>query len=420
MGMVKRITAVIVLVVLGVGVAGIILVTLFPGVGARLARPLRALLGVQVVAQMEMALFTLQDGARQVGYGLGLAEAEAPWQLVPTRAATAVLPAVTPAAVAREGRGAREETPVPALLPSLTFTSPPPRFSTPTPSPWPPSPTPDQRPLPPVTPLGNLAGAGEWQPYLFDAAGNVVAWRTFLQPDETRPYAIVALVAFDLSQTSLHYVLGYEEPALPDGPRGAGVILAADRQPGRLLATFNGGFMASHGAYGAMANGLTALPLKEGYATVAITAAGEVLVGEWGSDIPVAGDYRALRQNARPVTRNGAINERVYNGSAVTWGSSIDGDVVTWRSALGVSADGQTLYFAAGPSLSMPALAEALLAAGVANSMLLDINESWTHFAAIRADGDELLAEPLMQGMEYRANRYLHPSDRDFFYVTAP
>ncbi|HFQ92914.1 MAG TPA: hypothetical protein ENK32_02815, partial [Anaerolineae bacterium] len=198
---------------------------------------------------------------------------------------------------------------------------------------------------------------------------------------------------------------------------GAGVIPAADRQPGRLLATFNGGFMASHGAYGAMADGLTALPPKEGYATVAITGDGETLIGEWGGDIPVDGDYQFLRQNARLITQNGAINERVYNGSAATWGSSINGDVVTWRSALGLSADGQTLYFAAGPSLSMPALAEAMLAAGAANSMLLDINESWTHFAAVRADGGELIAEPLMEGMEYRAGRYLYPSDRDFFYV---
>jgi len=417
----KRVTAVIILIILGIMAAGVILVSLFPGVGAQAAKPLRALLGVRLVAQMETAVFTLQDGVKQARYGLGLAQAEAPWEAVPTRAAVAVLSTITPTAVpivqdeGVRGEGMRgEETPSPAP-PTPSPLHPP----TPAPSPTP-EPTPDQWMLPPIPPFGDLAGEGEWQPYLFDEAGNVVALRTFLQPDGERPYAVVAIVAFDLAQTSLHYVLGYDEPALPDGPRGAGVIPAADRQPGRLLATFNGGFMASHGAYGAMADGLTALPAKEGYATVAVTEDGAVLIGEWGGDIPVDGAYQALRQNARLVTQNGAINERVYSGSAATWGSSIDGDVVTWRSALGLSADGQVLIFAAGPSLSMPALAETMLAAGAANSLLLDINESWTHFAAIHVDGDELIAEPLMKGMEYRANRYLHPSDRDFFYITTP
>ncbi len=404
----KRVTAVIILTILGVGAAGILLVSLFPGVGAQAAKPLRALLGVRAVAQMETVVFTLQDGVKQARYGLGLAQAEAPWEAVPTVAVVAVLPTITPTAV---------PTMTPTPLPSDTAVSSPLPTPTPLPSPTP-EPTPDQWMLPPLPPFGDLAGEGEWQPYLFDEAGNVVALRTFLQPDGERPYAIVAVVAFDLNQTSLGYVLGYDEPALPGGPRGAGVIPAEDRQPGRLLATFNGGFMASHGAYGAMAAGLTALPAKAGRATVAITENGGVLLGEWGDSVPADGAYRAWRQNARLITQDGAINERVYNGSAATWGSSFDGDVVTWRSALGLSADEQTLYFAAGPSLSMPALAETMLAAGAANSMLLDINESWTHFAAVRADGDELIAEPLMKGMEYRANRYLHPSDRDFFYIT--
>lgn len=412
----KRVTAVIILTILSIGVAGIILVSLFPGAGAQAAKPLRSLLGVRLVAQMETAVFTIQDSVKQARYGLGLAQAEAPWEAVPTAASVAVLPTVTPTAVPTvQDEGMRgEKTPSPAPP-----TPSPSRLPTPAPSPTP-EPTPDQWTLPPIHPFGDLTGEGVWQPYLFDEAGNVAALRTFLQPDAERPYAVVAIVAFDLAQTSLHYVLGYEEPALPDGPRGAGIIPPADRQPGRLLATFNGGFMASHGAYGAMADDLTALPAKEGYATVAVTENGAALIGEWGNDVPVDDAYQFLRQNARLITQNGEINERVYNGSAATWGSSIDGDVVTWRSALGLSEDRQVLYFAAGPSLSMPALAETMLAAGAANSLLLDINESWTHFAAIRADGDELIAEPLMKGMEYRANRYLHPSDRDFFYITTP
>ena len=224
-----------------------------------------------------------------------------------------------------------------------------------------------------------------WQPYLTNQAGDVVALRTFLQPDAERPYALAAIVAFDLSQTELHYVLGSEEPGLPDGPRGQGFMNADDKASGHLLATFNGGFMGTHGAYGAMADGLEALPAKAGYATVAIGEDGCVHIGEWGSDFDAnGGPYTAWRQNARLITQNGAIDERVYNGSARTWGSSIDGDVVTWRSALGIDAENEVLYFVAGPSLSMPALADVLTAVSAHNSLLLDINESWVHFAAIQ------------------------------------
>ncbi|MFO7681257.1 MAG: phosphodiester glycosidase family protein, partial [Chloroflexota bacterium] len=184
---------------------------------------------------------------------------------------------------------------------------------------------------------------------------------------------------------------------------------------------FNGGFMATHGAYGAMSGGIEALPAKEGYATIAIGADGAVRIGEWGTDLNAdGGPYAAWRQNARLITQNGAVNERVYTGTAATWGSSINGDVVTWRSALGIDENNEVLYFVAGPSLSMPALAEALTAVSAHNSLLLDINESWVHFAAIRYADGAPVAEPLLpEGMDTTVDRYLRQSSRDFFYVMA-
>jgi hypothetical protein len=274
--------------------------------------------------------------------------------------------------------------------------------------------------LPSVPPFGTLGGEGLWQPYLYNLAGEVVALRTFLQPDEERPYALVAIVAFDLTKTRLHYVLGSQEPSLPDGPRGTGYMDQNHKQPGLLLATFNGGFMASHGEYGAMADGLIALPAKDGYATVTMNKDGRVQIGEWGQDIAADGAYQSWRQNARLITQNGDINERVYNGSAATWGSSLTGDVITWRSAMGLNEAESVLYFAAGPGLSMPVLAAAMQAIGTYNSLLLDINETWVHFAAIHAKGEEWLAEPLLPtGMDTNPDRYLRQSARDFFYVTA-
>jgi hypothetical protein len=67
----------------------------------------------------------------------------------------------------------------------------------------------------------------------------------------------------------------------------------------------------------------------------------------------------------------------------------------------------------------MPSLADTMTAVKAHDSMLLDINETWVHFAAIRPDDDTLLAEPLLpEGMDSNPDRYLKQSQRDFFYVT--
>jgi len=229
----------------------------------------------------------------------------------------------------------------------------------------------------------------------------------------------VAVVAFDLTRTNLHYVLGTEEPSREGGPRGYGLIASGDKQPGNLLATFNGGFLSTHGSYGAMSEGILALPPKDQAGTVAIYDDDNVRIGVWGNDVEPSANLIAWRQNANIVVHEGEINERVYDGSIATWGGSLDGVIVTWRSGLGISADNQVLYFLAGPSLSMPILAKTMTAFGIHDGILLDINPYWVHFAAIRAEGDSLAAEPLLpEGMETQPDRYLRASQRDFFYLT--
>ncbi|MCP4356493.1 MAG: phosphodiester glycosidase family protein [Chloroflexi bacterium] len=421
----RRHLLIFLLVLTAVPIFGILLLSRFPGAGAQLAKPLRGIIGNEGVARLETILFTIQDEAKMVRYQAGLAEQEAPWQgtavalpsptPIPTPTPTATAPAIfSPTSFPPDAE--EHETATSGLLSTSVSTSIP---STPNPIVTPTSTPPPWSP-PSILPFGSLVGEGVWQPYLHNSAGEVVAYRTFLQPDEERPYAIAAIVAFDLNKIRLHYVLGSDEPALAEGPHGSGLMNAADKQPGTLLATFNGGFMASNGQYGAMADGLVALAAKDGYATVTIGEDGRVQIGEWGFDIAPDGSYQSWRQNARLITQNGQINERVYNGSAATWGSSINGDIVTWRSGIGLSEDGQILYFVAGPGLSMPTLAAAMSATGAYNSLLLDINETWVHFAAIRTVEDELTAEPLLtDGMDSNVDRYLKQSSRDFFYISA-
>ncbi len=385
----------------------------WPNIGAQIASPLRQLIGNQRVAQLETILFTTQDSLKQAQYNAGLAEAEAPWEVESSGQPTVV--SSQPTVVSNQPTVVSSQPTVVSSQPTpLSPPSPQPPIS---PSPQPPIPT--QWTPPPAQTFGTLDGEGIWQPYLFNPNGAVVAARTFLQPDPERPYAIIAVAAFDLTQTNLNYVLGAKEPSLPDGPRGNGYIPAEDKQADKLLATFNGGFMGTHGEYGAIDEQIIALPAKNGYGTVTIAPDGSVQIGVWGEEIDPEQEYISVRQNARMVIRNGRINERVYEDSIVTWGGNIDGDIVTWRSGLGLSGDGNTLYFVAGPSMSMPTLAQSFAAVGADNGILLDINASWVHFASIYADGDKLAAKPLLpEGMDTQVDRYLRQAERDFFYIT--
>lgn len=391
-------------------------------IGTKLANPLRSVLGVRAVAQLETFVFNIQDNVDQLKYRAGLSEPEIPWDSAQAIETPAETP--DPASEAIQPAGPEPdsiETPIASASPDPPITKstasniePP---VTPTPAA---TPTPQHWSLPRIEPFGDLAGEGVWEDYISTPDGEVVALRTFLQPDPERPYTIVAIAAFDLSKTNLHFVLGLKEPSKPGGPHGYGLIPVEDKVPGKLLAAFNGGFIAEHGHYGAMADGVVALAASSGLATLAIHPDGEVRIGEWGNDFYVDQMYRAWRQNALMIIHNGTRNPKVDTGTWVEWGANLDGATVTLRSSVGLSEDNSVLYYFAGPTLSMPVLADAMLATGVYNGMLLDINPSHAHFTAMRSVDGELVAEPLYpEVMDLWVDRYLRQWDQDYFYITA-
>jgi hypothetical protein len=417
------------LIILGVVlitfIIGILLLRNWTAVGTSLANPMRKLIGVRGVAQLETLLFNLQDGFKQWQYNLGLAEAESPWESPPDLAS---LPPANPAPTRNPQSTATITSPTAAPMKTEsgdkslhqdTETSSTPSIQTPITTN---QPTPMQASwtLPNLKPFGEVPNEGVWQPYIHSPDGMVAALRTFLQPDPERPYALVAIAAFDLTKVQLHYILGLKEPAKPGGPHGWGLIPEEDKQPGKLLAAFNGGFIFEHGNYGAMAAGVYPIALRHGLATLAIYEDGAVRIGEWGSDLKEGENYIALRQNAPPIIHNGEINPKVYTGTWVEWGANLDYSTVTLRSGVGLRDDNQVLYYFAGPSLSMPVLADAMAATGVHNGMLLDINPTHAHFTVMRVVDGQLTAEPLFEEeMNIWVDRYLRQWDLDFFYVTA-
>lgn len=382
---------------------------------AQLASPLRQLIGNEAVANLESLLFGAQDKAKQFQYEVGLAKAEAPWSM-PISPTAPEYPQPNEPLPPEPAAHPNNPWLLSDFLAPLTNNNPTPTPSAPkTVAPTDPPAVWQPRPL---APFGTLAGEGEWLAYLHDPAGTPLAYRTFLQPDPERPFAIVAIVAIDLTKTKLNFVLGTEEPRLPTSPIGSGTIPPADKTANHLLAAFNGGFMATHGQYGAMANGQEAIPPQDGLATVVIAQNGQVHIGVWGHNILASDKLIAWRQNAYMVIQNGKITPETATNSLTYWSGSLNSEVVTWRSGLGLSQDGQVLYYFAGPSLHMLSLGQAMITAGVENGMLLDINPYWVHFTAISAQDQALVATSLMDSMSQHIDRFLKTYQRDFFYLT--
>jgi hypothetical protein len=375
----------------------------FPAVGAYGADFLRKIVGNRIVAALEMTLFKIEDGARNLEYRLGLAPATSPWAIAPT--ATPVPTLTLAVGELEEPAGAA----VPTQPKSGVIILP-----TPTPAPaWAP---------PPVTPLGILQGVAVWEPYIQDPQGRQVAYRTFVQPDADRPYALTGIVGFDLEHIRLHFVLGFAEPyAQGVEKKGKGTIPAGDMLPERLLAAFSGGFKYEHGAFGAMVDGYTAAPPKDGLGTLAIYRDGHIRIGVWGEDVTDSPEIAAFRQNGPLVIQNGALNKVVEDPTQ--WGYTISGETITWRSGIAISPDEKTLYYFAGPYLDIASLARAMQSVNPHMAMQLDINNFWVHFTAFKLDNGtgQLAPQALFpEQMGSNLERFLNPYPRDFFYVTTP
>lgn len=406
--------AIIAITCLGIVCAGYGAIQLRPDLGGQGADLLRGIVGDQVVAYLETTVFQAQDRVNNLAYQLGAAPPAAPWDTAPTAIprtqaplANAAIPRDQPPNNTHMPRTLPPPVPAPTAPPSMPH----PTSAMPAMSPtW-------QLPTLPI--FGMLAGAGQWSAYLRDGARQVVAERTFLQPDPDRPYAVAAIVAFDLQATRLHFVLGSDEPRSTVAIRRSGTIPAVDRRSGSLLAAFNGGFKARHGHFGVMVDGTTVLPPIDGFGTVAIYRNGRVRVGAWGADVKASPDVLAWRQNGPLVIENGQINPHTADVTSHDWGIILNGVTAVWRSGLAISPDGRTLYYVAGNSLTLPMLVRTLAATGASAALQLDINIGMVHFDAMRSTPTGLVPTPLFNSMQSQHDdRFLTSDKRDFFYVT--
>lgn len=429
-------------------------VSIRPAVGAQSVDTLRGIIGDKAVAQIETVAFQMTDTMRGWEYNLGITKPAPPWNITTSSKQAALprpitMPATTTSHPPVQNpifQPARFHTPIShAFLASVhvstpliaathitihgstkTVTALASKHALPTATPTPlPTPTPVPTISPPWSPAPikmagtHQQGAGQWSIYLRNRAGQPIAYRAFLRPDPRRPYALAAIVAFDLKATRLHFVLGTKGPRSGVKIRRPGCIPPQDFQAGRLIAVFNGGFKARHGHFGTMVHGITVLPPRQRLGTIAMYADGRVRIGMWGTELTPSPNIQAWRQNGPLVIHKGQVNPHTADYAPLDWGYTVKGAIAVWRSGLGISADGRTLYYVAGNSLTLPALARTLAAVGAYQAVQLDINNYWVHFDAIKSDRSGVWTEPLFSTMKSQDdNRYLKRFWRDFFYMT--
>ena len=382
-----------------VAVAAIALSQASGNTGAVTADLLRATIGADRTAQVESVYLDASDTWQRLLFKAGVTHVRAPWKVPAT-------PRTVP--VRR----------IAARVPTLVVPVHPTPAAQPKPTPRRTQALPRLRPV--ISP--SLAGEGIWTASVAPASPRdpvpLIA-KAFIRPDPARPYAIATILRFDLRYVALHMVAGTWEPGGAVGMQGTGTIPPADRQPGRLLAAFNGGFKYADGAYGMMVNRTVYVRPVTGAATVAITARGRVLMGVWGRDARLSLSNPRLiawRQNGSLLIDHGIISPLVANDGA--WGTTVLNHVNTWRSAIGI-APHHVLLYASGNALSVSTLARALRKAGATRAMEMDINPYWVRaFFYGRDPAGKLSMAGLRPDMQGSGLDFLGPYARDFLYVT--
>jgi hypothetical protein len=231
--------------------------------------------------------------------------------------------------------------------------------------------------------------------------------------------ARVFVMRFRKGATAFHFHVGTEDPpgangAVPDDTKAT--VSRSEWRVG-VLGVFNGGFKLAAGAGGLSTDGFAAGALRAGVPTVAIDTLGQLTIGTWGADVPVAGHpLIAVRQNLSYLIDRGKISPLI--GSISSWGVTVHGPAVA-RTAVAVTKGGDVLYAVGSPLLPVD-LARGLVAAGATRAMEMDINPFWPIAGAsstpMHAPGAYKVNNPYSQ---HDPSVYSSGWLRDFFVVMA-
>lgn len=246
---------------------------------------------------------------------------------------------------------------------------------------------------------------GQWQPLQPHLAG---MWLAKVRVSAEHPEKIVHLVAMDQHLLRLNYMPGRELTGAKKRSR-----VPRQEYP-ILLAAFNGGFRLDYPKEtGQIRHGQVLQKIKGGRGTIFMGEAGTSIF-RWkdgDEEIYVKGD---IRQNLPPMIENGLPSKELFR-----FLEKERLDFRTYRSGLGVTADGRWLINAFGRKIEPRDLAVGLQLAGCAAAVHLDQNRGNIFFNYVPAEGIDKGLEPVSNYFKIeKARKVLSGNVRDFFYVT--
>ena len=257
-----------------------------------------------------------------------------------------------------------------------------------------------------------LANEGVWQT-LETVRGEAAILATFVRPDarHTKFLAGITCIDQDLASFVLH-----PGTQVPGGTGWSQQTTVPKGQRGRLLATFNSGFLMADAMGGFWQDGNAVGHLTAGRASMVFLSNGRLDVRAWEGG-PVPAGVTAVRQNLTLLVDNGQVTDAVRNADSGAFGKTLGDTTFVWRSGVGIRADG-SIVTVHGNALSVQTLAQLLLDAGAVRAMQLDINRDWTSYIYYR-HSPAFAPVKLTADQVRPASRYLQASTRDFVAVAA-
>ena len=258
-----------------------------------------------------------------------------------------------------------------------------------------------------------LPNEGIWRPTGPDVAGGPPVLVTEFRPEASYPRMVAYVAWFDHTRTQLAYYPGRYEPPRA-AVRGSAQVPVGLR--GRLIATFNAGFIFTDGRNGSSDNGLTNEPLKDGLATLVGYRDGRVDIVIWHGGPDPGPQYAFTRQSLPPIVWDNQLNPALKDRGL--WGATLGNAIRVWRTGAGIDRNGNLIYAAANGQ-TVESLARLLQQAGAIKAMQLDINPEWPSLITYRHQ-QGLVPDKIVPNWQQSASRYLVPDDRDFFAVYTP
>jgi hypothetical protein len=265
----------------------------------------------------------------------------------------------------------------------------------------------------PVASMVPGEGPSVWVPAGDQSAQGSAVFTTTINP--TAQGSPVAIAWIDQNHAKTEIYAGTTQPG---GTWPHQAPIPASRYS-TLLAAFEGGFQFTPTGGGFYQDGRYGSPLQPGDASLVEYQDGDVAIGSWGSEVSMTPDVAAVRQNLTLLVDHGEVTPQASVAPLITWGYSLGNLVSTWRSGVGVTANGN-LVWVGGPGLSPALLGAVLVHAGAVEGMQLDINPDWVNFATYTdQSGTGIVGTNVLAGMIFAPVHYLGPFWRDFVAVFA-